>query len=32
MIKDGAYSFDETVATYVGFGGRKGIASICDYG
>ena len=24
MIKDGAYSFDETVATYVGFGGTAG--------
>ncbi len=24
MIKDGAYSFDETVATYVGFGGTEG--------
>ncbi len=24
MIKDGAYSFDETVATYVGFGGTDG--------
>ena len=24
MIKDGAYSFDETVATYIGFGGTEG--------
>ncbi len=24
MIKDGKYSFDETVATYVGFGGTEG--------
>lgn len=24
MIRDGAYSFDETVATYVGFGGTDG--------